>query len=140
MNPYLIGGAIVAFGILGWQLKSSIQRNGELEVRLETQVAETRECTAANGSNMTTITALQGRIETMVEERRIDTERREEILVQRDRELAIARADAAKAKRERRDEIESSQDCADFNSLRMDTVCPDGAVRLRERSQGNGSN
>ena len=50
MNPYIVGGVALVIAIMGWQLKSSITRNGELEVKLETQVSETLECASANDS------------------------------------------------------------------------------------------
>jgi vacuolar-type H+-ATPase subunit I/STV1 len=94
MNPYIIGGGVAAIALLGFLLKGSYERNGELEAKLETQAAETQECVDANVTTMTTISELTEEISSMIEERRIDTERREQVLVERERELAAANARA----------------------------------------------
>ena len=95
MNPYIIGGVALVIGIMGWQLKSSVTRNGELTAKLEVQASETLECTDVNATNQTTITALEDRIMVMIEARRVDTELREQVLVEREQELARAQARAA---------------------------------------------
>jgi hypothetical protein len=139
MNPYIVGGMGLLILIMGITLKSSITRNGELEAKLETQAAETLEATDANDSNMETITTLRGRIVTMVEERRVDTERREKILVEREAELVAARTENDTLRGEREDEQEENADCADLASLRVDFFCPATAEQLRQRSRGTGS-
>lgn len=136
MNPYVIGGVAIVIAVMGWQLKSSITRNGELEAKLETQASETLECADANLSNKVTIDTLQERIELMVNERRLDTERREEVLVEREQELTAARARADRLERERENEIETNPDCADLMSLSFDQFCPNNAFQLRQRSIG----
>lgn len=138
MNPYITGGLALVIIIMGWQLKSSITRNGELEAKLETQAEQTQEAVDANGTNQTTITTLTERIDKMVEDRRVDTERREEVLVEREREMLRLRARADDLERERDDEIETNPDCADLTSLRPDQFCPNTAVQLRQRSLGIG--
>lgn len=138
MNPWVIGGGAAIIAILGLLLNSSIKRNGELEAKLETQANETRECADANVTNTTTITELEQRIESMIEERRVDTQRREEVLVEREQELLRARARADELERERDNEIETNQDCADLTSLNVGLFCPATAGQLRERSRGPG--
>ena len=95
MNPYVIGGGLAVFALMGFLLKNSYERNGELEAKLETQANETLECSDANTTNQETITGLETQIAAMIEERRVDTERREQVLVEREQELAraVARAD-----------------------------------------------
>lgn len=139
MNPWVVGGGLAAIAILGLLLKSSYERNGELEAKLETQAAETQECADANATNSTTITELETRIADMIEERRVDTERREQVLVEREQELLRARARADELERERDDEIAENQDCADLTSLNVGLFCPATAGQLRERSRGPGS-
>jgi hypothetical protein len=136
LNPYIVGGVALVIAIMGWQLKSSITRNGELTVKLEVQASETLECSVANESNNTVITTLEKRVTDMVNERRIDTERREQVLVEREDELIIARARATRLEREREDEMDTNPDCADLTSLSLDMFCPDTAFQLRQRSIG----
>lgn len=138
MNPYILGGGAAIIVVMGFLLKNSYERNGELEAKLETQAAETQECADANETTMTTITTLREEIESMVEERRVDTERREQVLVEREQELLRARARADQLEEERENEIATNQDCADLTSLRVDLFCPATAGQLRERSRGAG--
>lgn len=140
MNPYMIGGVALLIAIMGWQLKSSITRNGELEAKLETQAAETLECADANATNQTTVTTLEERISIMIDERRVDTVRREQILDERDQALLRARAAADQLQRERDDEISENPECADLASLSIDFFCPATGASLRERSRGPSSN
>ena len=139
MNPYVIGGGLAALALMGFLLKNSYERNGELEAKLETQAAETLECSDANTTNQDTITALESRIATMIEERRVDTERREQVLVEREQELLRATARADRLEEERRNEQETNQDCADLTSLSLDDFCPATAHQLRQRSIGASS-
>lgn len=136
MNPYMIGGVAILIAVMGWQLKSSITRNGELEAKLENQVAETLECADANATNLTTVTTLEERISIMIEERRVDTDLREQVLDERDQELMRVRAAADQLQRERDDEISQNPDCADLASLSVDFFCPAIGASLRERSRG----
>lgn len=140
MNPYVLGGGVVIIAIMGFLLKGAYERNGELEAKLETQAEQTREAADANDTNMTTITTLEERIETMIEERRVDTVRREEILEKRNADLLRARAEADRLRGEREDEIDSNSNCADLNSLDVSAFCPATAGQLRERSRGPGGN
>lgn len=136
MNPYVIGGGLAAIALLGLLLKNSYERNGELEALLKTQANETLECTDANTTNQDTITTLETRIAAMIEERRVDTERREQVLVEREAELARARARADQLEEERENEQDSNQDCADLMSLSLDSFCPATAHQLRQRTIG----
>lgn len=138
MNPYVLGGGALVIIVMGVLLKNSYERTGELEAKLETQAAETIEAADANDTCNATVTTLEERIETMVEERRVDTERREQVLVEREQELLRARARADQLEEERQDEIATNQDCADLTSLRVDLFCPATAGQLRERSRGSG--
>jgi glycyl-tRNA synthetase beta subunit len=138
MNPYVIGGVALIIAIMGWQLKSSITRNGELEAKLETQAEETLECTDANASNDETITTLEDRIAAMIEERQVDAAERERILTEREQELLRARAEADRLRELRDDEQAENQDCADLLSLDVERFCPTTADQLRERSRGAG--
>jgi len=139
MNPYLIGGAALIILILSWQLKSSYERNGELEAKLKTQVEQTQEAADANDTNMVTITTLKDRIATMIEDRRVDTERREQILVEREADLMRANAEADRLRGERKDEQLENADCAALAQLDVGSFCPATANQLRERSRGPGS-
>lgn len=138
MNPYVIGGVALVIAIMGWQLKSSYERNGELKAKLATQASETLECADANSTNLTTITTLEDRITTMIEERRVDTERREAVLIEREQEALRANARADQLEEERDDEIAANPDCADLTSLRVDFFCPATAEQLHKRSRGEG--
>lgn len=138
MNPYILGGGAAVIVVMGVLLKNSYEANGELEAKLETQAAETLECSDANTTNQETITTLEGRIATMIEERRVDTERREQVLVEREQELLRARARADRLEEERENEINTNPDCADLTSLSLDMFCPDTAHQLRQRSIGAG--
>lgn len=140
MNPYVLGGGAAIIVIMGILLKNSYERNGELESKLETQANETLECSDANNTNQETITQLEDRIATMVEERRVEAEEREAILVERSQELARALAEADRLREIRDDEQLENQDCADLNQLRVDLFCPATANSLRQRSRGAGSN
>lgn len=139
MNPYITGGMALVILIMGIALKSSITRNGELEAKLEIQAAETLEATDANTSNMITIGTLRERIVIMIEERRVDTVRREEILVERDTELTQARIENDRLRGEREDEVDTNFDCAELQSLSVDFFCPVAGEQLRQRSRGPGS-
>ena len=140
MNPYVIGGVGLLIVIMGWQLKSSITRNGELTAKLEVQAGETLECTAANTTNATTITELEERLAVMVVARRIESEQREQVLIERSKELAAAHIRAAELERIRDDEEAQNEDCADFADLSVDMLCPATAHQLRQRSIGEGGN
>ena len=113
MNPYVIGGVGLLIVIMGWQLKSS---------------------------NTITITDLEGRMSAMVEERRIESEQREQVLIARSKELAAAHIRAAELERIRDDEEAQNEDCADFADLSVDMLCPATAHQLRQRSIGEGGN
>jgi hypothetical protein len=140
MNPYLIGGAVLTIAVMGFLLKGSYERNGELEAKLKTQAEQTLEAANANDSNIVTIRELRTEIETMIEERRVDTERREQVLVEREQELLRARARADDLEREREDEITNNQNCAELAALDVGFFCPTVGEQLRERSRGPGSN
>lgn len=136
MNPYVIGGGLALVAVLGLLLKNSYERNGELEAKLETQANETLECADANDTNVATIAELEATIADMIEERRVDTERREQVLVERSRELAEARARAARLEIERDEEMATNQDCNALSTLAVGEFCPATAGQLRERSRG----
>jgi hypothetical protein len=138
MNPYVIGGVALVIAIMGWQLKSSVTRNGELSAKLETQAMETLECTDANSSNVKTITEIREQLVVMVNERRIDAELRETVMDERDQAIARARVAADELQEERDDEINSNPDCADLASLSVGFFCPDTGSQLRQRSSGQG--
>ena len=138
MNPYVIGWVAIVIAVMGWQLKSSITRNGELQAKLEVQASETLECTDANSTNVTTITTLEASIRKMIDERRVDTARREQAMAEREQELLRANARADQLEREREDETETNPDCATLTSLSVDMFCPDTALQLRQRSIGEG--
>jgi hypothetical protein len=140
MNPYVLGGAALVIIVMGWQLKASITRNGELSAKLETQAEQTLEATDANDTNMVTIMELKSTIDSMVEERRVDTERREQVLVEREQELLRARARADDLEREREDEIATNQNCAELTALDVGFFCPATGEQLRQRSRGASSN
>lgn len=138
MNPYVLGGGAAIIVVMGFLLKHSYERNGELEAKLETQAAETVEAADANDSNLVTIRELRTDIEGMIEERRADTERREQVLVEREQELLRATARADRLEEERDNEINTNSDCADLTSLSLDMFCPNTASQLRQRSIGAG--
>lgn len=139
VNPYVAGGVALLIIVMGWQLKSSISRNGELETLLENQVSETEECVAANSSNSTTITDLQALIDDMIEGRRVEAAERERILVEREAEVLRWRARAGQLERERNNEIVTNEQCLEFNSLDPSRFCPQSASQLRLRSRGQNS-
>lgn len=138
MNPYVIGGMGAAIAILGLLLKGAYEDKGELEAKLKTQAEQTTECADANETNTETITRLETRIATMVEERRVDTARREQVLAERERELNQARARAAELERARDDERESNAECADLLGMDLGSVCPATVDQLRVRTRGPG--
>ncbi len=140
MNPYVIGGVALVIAIMGWQLKSSVTRNGELSAKLETQAMETLECADSNLTNLKTISTIKEQMIVMIEERRIDTERREQVMDEREQELMRARAAADRLQEERDDEIDTNPDCAELASLSVGFFCPDTGQQLRERSSGQGGN
>lgn len=134
----LIGAAIAAvvIGLLAWQLKAAVERNGELEAKLETQAQEAREAADANFSNLEVIGTLQRRLAAMIDQRRAEAAERERILDERDQELALARARADRLERERQDERIENPDCAELASLSIGEFCPSAADQLRVRSRG----
>ena len=138
MNPYVIGGGLAVIAVMGFLLKNSYERNGELEAKLETQAAETIEAADANATNLETITTLENRIATMIEERRVDTERREQVLVERSEQLAAALIRADRLEEERDNEADTNLDCAAYMQLSLDDFCPATAHSLRQRSIGAG--
>ena len=135
-TPYILGFFLLGLLGGGWQLVKSIKRNGELETKLAQQVAEAKECADANTSNNVTITGLKKLIDDMVEERRVDTEERERVWVEREADLLRALARADELERERNDEIISNEQCMEFNSLDPARFCPESARQLRLRSRG----
>lgn len=139
MNPYVIGGAALIIIILGWQLKSSLKENGELEANLIVANAAVGEAADANDSNMVTITTLKERITVMVDERRVDTEKREKVLDERDKQLVAAKAEAAKLKKERDEAFNENPDCADLASLSVEFFCPTVGDELLQRSTTSAS-
>lgn len=140
MNPYVLGGGAVVIAIMGFLLKGAYERNGELEAKLETQANETVEAADANVTCNATVTELEGRIMTMIEERRVDSERREQVLVEREQEVLQLRARTDQLEENRQDEIDTNPDCADLTSLSLDMFCPATAHELRQRSIGASSN
>ena len=140
MNPYILGGGAAIIAVLGLMLKGALERNGELEVKLDRQASETLECVDANSSNADTITALESRIATMVEERRADAAERERILTEREQELLRARAEADRLREIRDDEQADNQDCAELAALDVHRFCPNTADQLRQRSRGESNN
>lgn len=134
----LIAAAIAAvvIGLLAWQLKAAVERNGELEAKLETQAQEAREAADANFSNLEVIGTLQRRLAAMIDQRRAEAAERERILDERDQELALARARADRLERERQDERIENPDCAELASLSIGEFCPSAADQLRVRSRG----
>jgi hypothetical protein len=139
MNPYLIGGMALVILILGWQLKSSLKENGILEANLITANAETNEAADANETNQVTISKLKAENKAMIEERRLDAVRREQVLDEREQELIALRAEA-KLLREKRDEaFTENPDCIDLASLSIEFFCPINGGSLRDRSTSQGS-
>lgn len=136
MNPYVIGGGLALFAIMGVLLKGSYERNGELEAKLKTQAGETLECAAANESNDAAITLLETQLRDMIKGRAADAAAREAVLVRRSQELAEARALADRLERERDDEINTNPECKDIMALSFDAACPATAHQLRQRSIG----
>ena len=136
---YVLGGMALIIVLLGWQLKSALKENGELEANLFTANAETTEAADANDTNQVTITKLRLTIKTMVDERRVDTELREQVLDERDKELVAARREAAKLKKERDEAFNENPDCADLASLSVEFFCPTAGSELRERSTASAS-
>lgn len=137
MNPYITGGVALLIILMGWQLKSSVTRNGELKVLLQKQADETQECVDSNATNNTTITALEERIADMIEERRVDAARREQVLVEREADILRWRARAEQLERERDNEIINNEQCMEFTSLDPSRFCPESASQLRLRSRGS---
>lgn len=137
MNPYVIGGGVVIISIMGFLLKNSYERNGELEAELRNANAATEEAADANVTNIETITTMEATIKTMVEERRVDTVRREKVLDDREQELAQARAVAAKLRKEREEAFNENPDCADLASLSVEFFCPLVGKELTERGIQN---
>ena len=140
MNPYVLGGGAAVIAIMGFLLKNSYERNGELEVKLENQAQETQECADANLTNDETITELEARIAALSTLRASEAAEREAMLAEREQELLRARARADELERERENEIESNEDCAALTSLDVGQFCPATAGQLRQRSRGPGGN
>jgi len=136
MNPYLIGGGVAVLGVMGFLLKNSYERNGELEALLDTQVEQTQECVTANLTNDAAITELEVALNAMTAGRAADAAEREAVLVERSQELAAARALADRLERERQDEIDTIPECADLMALSIDAACPATTHQLRQRSIG----
>lgn len=139
INKYITGGVALLILFLSWQLKASFTENGELTNKLETQTEQTRRCATANGTSLVAIADLRETIKTMVAERKADTERREQVLVQREEELRQARTLASKLQRERQNEINTNAKCKDLLSLDLSGFCPATFDQLRVRSRGGSS-
>lgn len=139
MNPYLIGGSVALIVLLGWLLKGSYERAGELEAKLATQALEAEEAANANLTNQTTITRLQSRIEELVAQRRADAAERERLLLERDDTLRRLRIENDRLREEREDEITENEDCAELSALRVSDFCPAAGQQLRLRSGSPGS-
>jgi hypothetical protein len=131
---------VLIIGIMGFLLKGSYERNGALEAELRNANQATEAAADANVTNIETITELQERITVMVEERRIDTVRREKILDEREQELAQARAVAVKLRKEREEAFNENPDCTDLASLSIEFFCPLVGSELRERAGDTSSN
>ncbi len=123
-------------GVMGFLLKNSYERNGELEALLDTQVEQTQECVTANLTNDAAITELEVALDAMTAGRAADAAEREAVLVERSQELAAARALADRLERERQDEIDTIPECADLMALSIDAACPATTHQLRQRSIG----
>jgi len=139
MNPYVIGGVVLVFGVMAWQLKASVTKNGELEAKLETQAQATQTCADANESSVAAIGTLRAEIERIASLRAAEAAERESLLVERDRELTAARNRAAELERERRNEIESNAMCAEVMAIHVDDACPASINQLRQRAFGESS-
>lgn len=140
INPYVAGGVALLIIIMGWQLKSSISRNGELETLLAKQAGETQEAADANKSCNDTVTELEEKIKDDAERRRVNAAERERILVEREQEILRQTARADELERERDNEIISNEQCSEFTSLNVSRFCPNTGRQLLERSRGPGGN
>ena len=140
MNIYVLGGMALVIMILGWQLKASVTRNGELSTKLENQVLETQVAADANTTNMTTISQLRKKIETMIAQRKVDESVLRKVLDERSQELQAARAEADVLRDERDDDIFQNPDCGDLASLDVGFFCSVVGEQLRHRSTDQGSN
>lgn len=140
MNPYVIGGGVAIIAVMGFLLKNSYERNGELEAKLATQAAETQEAADANETNLETIDQLRLKINELSTLRRTEAAEREKVLVEREAELARAVARADRLEQEREHEIDTNPDCADLTSLSLDLFCPATAAGLRSRTGSTSSN
>jgi hypothetical protein len=140
MNPYVIGGVAIVIFLLSWQLRSALKENGALEAKLITANEATTQAADANDTNQETITTLEARIVTMVEERRVDAVERDRVMDERDQELAVARAESIKLKEEREEAFNENPDCIDLASLDVGFFCPLVGVELRQRGTHQSSN
>jgi hypothetical protein len=138
LNQYLAIAGALAIVIMGALLKNSYERNGELEAKLKTQAEQTQEAADANVTNIETITKLKLQIGDMVEQRRVDAEKREQLLMEREADLMRARAEADRLRKLRENEQDENPDCKELARLRVDLFCPATADQLRQRSRGEG--
>lgn len=133
-----IVGALAAF--LGWRLLAAHetigQTRGELAAAQEAAQKAVAEAEEANRAQTQKVEELAGRIAVMVEERRLDADRRAEEIAARDQALQAARRDADRLRRQVHEGWASSIDCQRLEAVRVDTVCPAVADRLRVLSRG----
>lgn len=121
-----------------WRWVAAKEEIGALKTVVEVQKGEIEEAVAANGTNQTTITDLQTRLNALVLQRQTEAEERERSMAERERELAAARAETAAERRRNRELFRSTAGCEELAGLRIDLACPAVAERLRNRASQSG--
>ena len=140
MHPLILKFApYVALAIMTILYLGKRDDYAEVQIKLKNQANQTQEAADANVTNLVTINSLRARIDAMIAARKADQEARERLLAARDRELSIARLDAAKAKQERDRLLRSTESCENYADIVVADICPAIAIGLRERSRGPGS-
>jgi len=130
--------ALTSFGAMqSHRLKNSQQEVGEQKALVDVAKQATQEAADANASNQDTIKRLQAQIETMIAQRKLDAEQRDAEIAKRDAAIVAARQETDRFKRKISNAFKSSADCTNLQGVRIDAVCPDVAVGLRERTSGH---
>lgn len=133
-----LGAGLALVAVQYYLLQSANEEIGRLKALQREQAAQTELAADANQMCVATVDELEASLAALVEARRLDREKADAVIADREERLSRAARRAAEERRARRELWNSTQSCAGLAALRVDLACSPVAERLRERSAGQG--
>jgi hypothetical protein len=134
----LLGMALILIAAQYYLLQRANEKVGRLKALQREQVAQTQLAADANETCIATVSELEASLAALAEARRLDREKADAVIADREERLSRAARRAAEERRARRELWNSTQSCTGLAALRVDLACSPVAERLRERSAGPG--